>query len=160
VPALVQLLPDKELSHMARYALERIEATAAADAMRNALPKLDAALKVGVIGSLGVRRDVESVPVLASLASDSDPAVAQAATLALGAIRTRAAADALAATKPNGADAERANIDASLACAEEVLSSGDTVAAKSVYQRFVGAQQPKHVRLAATRGLLACAGKK
>ena len=49
---------------MARYALERIPAAAAAAALRDALPKLTGTLKVGVIGSLGVRRDAASVPWL------------------------------------------------------------------------------------------------
>ncbi len=48
VPALAALLPDKDLSHMARYALERIPAPEAAAAMRDALPGLSGALKAGV----------------------------------------------------------------------------------------------------------------
>ena len=71
VPTLAGLLADKDLSHMARYALERIPAPEAAQAMRDALPKLNGALKVGVIGSLGVRRDAASVPALAALLADS-----------------------------------------------------------------------------------------
>ena len=65
VPTLAALLADEDLSHMARYALERIPAPEAAQAMRDALPKIDNALKVGVMGSLGVRQDVASVPALA-----------------------------------------------------------------------------------------------
>ena len=61
VPALAAILPDEDLSHMARYALERIPAAEAAAALRDALPKLNGKLKVGVIGSLGVRRDAESI---------------------------------------------------------------------------------------------------
>ncbi|MGQ9592645.1 MAG: hypothetical protein ACUVYA_20400, partial [Planctomycetota bacterium] len=38
VPALAALLGDRDLSHMARYALERIEAPAAGAALREALP--------------------------------------------------------------------------------------------------------------------------
>ncbi len=61
---------------MARYALERIPAPEAAQAMRDALPQLSGKLKVGVIGSLGVRQDAASVPALAALLGDADPAVA------------------------------------------------------------------------------------
>ena len=39
VSALAALLADKDLSHMARYALERIPATEAARTLRNALPE-------------------------------------------------------------------------------------------------------------------------
>ena len=43
VPALATLLPDKDLSHMARYALERIPAPEAAKALRDALAKTSGA---------------------------------------------------------------------------------------------------------------------
>ena len=87
VPTLASLLSDKDLAHMARFALERIPAPQAAQALREALPKLNGSLKIGVISSLGVRRDAESVAPLAKLLTDSDPAVARAAAIALGDIR-------------------------------------------------------------------------
>ena len=76
VPALAALLPDKDLSHMARYALERIPAPEAGKALRDALAKTSGAEKAGVIGSLGARRDAESVADLAALVGDSDAAIA------------------------------------------------------------------------------------
>lgn len=112
VPVLAKLLLDKDNSHMARYALERIQDPAAAQAMRDALPKLTGAQKIGAIGSLGVRRDAESVPVLAELVGDSDAAVARAAAYALGDIRTSAAAKALAASKSASAEVKPAVTDA------------------------------------------------
>ena len=160
VPTLAELLVDKDLSHMARYALERISAPEAAQALRDALPKVNGALKVGVIGSLGVRRDAASVPALAALLGDGDVAVARAAALALGAIRTPAAAQALAGAKTGNAEAKPAVTDACLACAEGLLADGKKAEALAMYKKFVGEDQPKHVRLAATRGMLACAGKK
>ena len=81
VPTLAGLLSDKDLAHMARFALERIPAPEAAQALRDALPKLNGSLKIGVISSLGVRRDAESVAPLAKLLTDSDSAVARAAAL-------------------------------------------------------------------------------
>lgn len=157
--ALAALLPDKNLSHMARYALERIPAAEAAKAMRDALPKLSGALKVGVIGSLGVRQDAQSVAELGELLSNDDAAVARGAAIALGAIRSRAAAQALAKGKPNP-QAKPAVTDASLACAEAILADGKNADALVIYKRLAGRDQPKHVRLAATRGMLNCAGKK
>lgn len=159
VPALAELLPEQDHSHMARYALERIPAPEAAQAMRDALPKLSSALKVGVIGSLGVRQDAASVPALAGLLGNADVAVAKAAAFALGAIRTAEAAQALADAEPADAEAQFAATDASLACAEALLSDGKKVAALAIYKGLAGEDQPKHVRLAATRGMLACAGK-
>ncbi|NLX55722.1 MAG: hypothetical protein GXY58_11465 [Planctomycetaceae bacterium] len=159
VPALASLLADAELAHMARYALERIPAPEAAAAMRAALPQLSGLLRVGVIGSLGVRRDVESVPALAALLDDPDPAVACAAAVALGAIRTPDAAAALAGSSVSHAEVRRATTDASLACAESLLAGGQRAEALAIYRRFAGEDQPKHVKLAATRGILACAGQ-
>lgn len=157
VPTLAALLPQKDDSHMARYALERIPASEAARAMRDALPKLDAPLKVGVIGSLGVRQDQESVPLLASLLDDADASVARSAALALGSIGSKAAAEALAASKPSGENI--AAIDALLASAEGLLADGKKADALAIYKGLVGQSQAKQVRLAATRGMLACAGK-
>jgi hypothetical protein len=159
VPTLAELLPQAENSHMARYALERIPAREAAAALRDALPKLSGKLKIGVIGSLGVRKDRASVPALAALLTDSDPAIVRAAALALGDIGTRKAAEALATAKPSGVEAKRATADASLECAETLLSRGRKALALAVYKQLAKPDQPKHVRLAATRGMLACAGK-
>ncbi len=144
---------------MARYALERIPAPEAAKAMRDALSSVSAELKVGIISSLGTRQDETSVATLGKLIGDQDVAVARAAAHALGAIRSPAAADALTGSKPSG-DVQSATTDASFACAEALLSDGKQTAALSVYKGLAGADQPKHVRLAATRGMLACAGKK
>jgi len=159
VPALAELLPHPEHSHMARYALERIPAPEAAQAMRDALPKIDNVLKIGVMGSLGVRQDAASVAALAALLGNADVTVARSAVLALGAIRTPEAARALREGKPESSEARTAAIDASLACAEGLLAAGKKADAMAVYKGFIGEDQPKHVRLAATRGMLACAGK-
>lgn len=159
VPALAALLTEEKLAHMARFALERNPAPEAAAALRDALPKLSGNLKVGLISSLGARRDAESVTVLAALMQDADAAVATAAALALGAIRSAEAAKALGQAKPAAA-AEAAVTDASLACAEALLAAGQNGEALAIYRKFVGEAHPKHVRLAATRGMLACAGKK
>src|SRR4029079_16929930 len=53
VPALAALLSHADRSHMARYALQRIHAPEAGDALRKALSQLNGNLKIGVIGSLG-----------------------------------------------------------------------------------------------------------
>jgi HEAT repeat protein len=159
VPALAELLPAKDSSHMARYALERIPVPEAAQAMRDTLPKLDNALKLGVMGSLGVRQDVASVPALVALLGDADVIVARSAALALGAIRAPEAARALREAKPEKIEAKIAVTDACLACAEGLLAAGKKGEAMAVYKAFIGEDQPKHIRLAATRGMLACAGK-
>jgi HEAT repeat protein len=153
VSALAGLLPDKDLSHMARYALERIPTPGAAKALRDALPKVEEAQKVGIIGSLGVRQDADSVGALSRELSDSQSPVAQAAACALGAIQTAAAAKAL--SKSN----HPAAIDASLCCAEAFLTDGKRIEALAIYNGLATDEQPKHIRMAATRGKLACLAK-
>ncbi len=95
VPALALLLGDPELSHMVRYALEPIPDPSVDAALRDALHTVKGRPLLGVIGSIGMRRDEQAVPTLAKLLADSDPAVAGAAARALGGIGTAAAAKAL-----------------------------------------------------------------
>jgi len=159
VSTLAELLTDEKLAHMARYALERIPAPEAAAALRDALPKLAGALKVGVISSLGTRKDAASVPALGELAGDGDPLVARAAAFALGVIRTPEAARALSQA-PAADEVKSAVTDASLACAESLLAAGKNLDALAIYKGLVAGDPPKHVKLAATRGMLECAGKK
>ncbi len=95
VAPLAALLGDEKLAHMARYALEPIPDPAVDDALRDALGKLKGRPLVGVIGSIGVRRDIKAVEPLCKLLKDTDADVAQAAARALGSFGTPAAAKAL-----------------------------------------------------------------
>ena len=161
VPALAAMLSDEDLSHMARYALERIPAAEAAAAMRDALPKLSGALKVGVIGSLGVRRDAASVAALAGSLGDADKSIASAAAHALGTIGTPEAGKALGACLKNVPEGMMPAIaDACLLCADALLADNKNAEAKLLCASLNTEEQPKHVRLAATRGMLAAVGKK
>lgn len=160
VPALAAFLADAEWSHMARYALERIPAPEAAQALRDALPKVSGKLKVGMIGSLGVRRDAASVPALAALVGHADATIASAAATALSDIATVEAGQALAkpvATTP--LTLRPVVADAMLACAERLLAQNNLAAAKEAYQALLTANPSKATRLAATRGLLIVRGK-
>lgn len=160
VPALAELLGQAEDSHMARYALERISAPEAGQALRDALAKVHDALKIGVMGSLGVRGDTACIPQLSALLRSTNSSVASAAAYALGALHTSESAKGLSQAAAASEPVRRAAIDAALACAEKLLADGKRAEALQLYKQFNGEQQPKHVRLAATRGILACAGKK
>ncbi|MBM4156816.1 MAG: hypothetical protein FJ221_17575, partial [Lentisphaerae bacterium] len=59
VPVLAALLPNAELSHAARVALEMIPDPAAGEALRAALGTTTGALRTGVAGSLGQLRDAK-----------------------------------------------------------------------------------------------------
>src|SRR5262249_44880600 len=67
VRPLAALLGDEKLAHMARYALEPIPDPAVDEALRAALGRLEGRPLVGVIGSIGVRRDAKAVNPLAGL---------------------------------------------------------------------------------------------
>ena len=158
VPALAALLPDEKLSHMARYALESILAPEAGQALREALPKVPAKLKIGIISSLGVRGEATSLAPLQALLTDSDAAVASAAAHALGRTGSLEAAKALVTAKPSAAT-KAAVADASLVCAETLLTAGKKPAAKITYEKLLASTPSKAVKEAATRGLQACADK-
>jgi hypothetical protein len=162
VSALAALLSSEDHSHMARFALERIGAPEAAEALRTALGKVEGTLKIGMISSLASRGDKASVPAIGGLLG-GDAKVAAAAAEALGTLRTPEAAAALAGAKAVG-DVAAAITDARLACAEGFLAKGDRTAAKAIYESInaaVGAEPKTHreraVRVAAKRGLLATA---
>ena len=152
-PALEALLANPDLSHMARYALERIPAREAGQALERQLRKLNGNVKIGVISSLGTRG--QGVSLLKPLLQDSDEAVARAAAIALGRIASVDANKALASAKPRPALAD-VFADASMACAEKLLSTGHAKEAKATYQRLLKNNPPELIRLAAERGLKAC----
>ena len=161
VPALVPLLADRDESHMARFALERIPA-AAADALRQALGTVRGDLAIGMISSLANRRDAASVKPLAALLG-GDAATAAAAASALGRIATADAAAALAAVKIQPGPVADAVIDGRLACADAFLAAGNRGSAQAIYESIaarIGDTPTTHrdrvVRIAAQSGILAC----
>ena len=159
VPALATLLADEYHSHMARYALERMAAPEAAQALRDALPKLSGKMKIGLISSIGSRRDTAAVSALSGLLKDQNAAIARAAAVALGVIGTPEAAKALQEGQPSAAEAKQSVIDAQLACAEALLADSKAALAFGIYKSLAGDNQGRLVRLAATRGMLSCANR-
>lgn len=159
VPALARLLTEEADAHLARHALERIPGAEAAAALQDALPKLAGKLKIGVIGSLAARREVGAVPALAGLLNDADPAVARSATLALGTIGGDEAVRALQDAIRTAGKENLTLIDALLSCAEFLLAGRQPVEAAAIYKSLSGETHSWLVRLAASRGLLACLGE-
>ena len=161
VPQLAALLGDKDNSHMARFALERMPAAEAATALRDAAATAQGDLRIGILGSLGKRRDAASVPLLvAALAGDPKTAVVAAASL--GMIQSPEAVQALATIDVvSGSPLAAAALDARLACAEAFLRQGKRADAAAIYQALAKAAEgkpaAKAIAVAATRGLVACA---
>jgi len=161
VPALAALLTDAKLSHMARYALERYKTPEAVKAMRDAVTKATGKSKIGVINSLGVCRDAESVAALTALLGDADAGVAGAAAHALGSIGNSDAAKALAAFQAKAPAALKVTAgDAYLACAERLLADGKKLEALVIYKALNAPEQPKQIQMAAKRGMAAALGQK
>ena len=110
---------------------------------------------VGVIGSIGVRRDAKAVGPLVRFLEDPDAEVARAAARALGKIATPDAAKALSQTLAKAPAKLRPVVaDACLACAEALLAQDKRSEAAAMYQRVGKADLPKHFRVAAAHGAL------
>ena len=159
VPTLAALLGDEKLSHMARYAMETIRDPSADKALRDALNTVQGMPRLGVIGSLGARRDAQAVDALAALLKESE--TAEAAARALGNIGTPAAAKRLEDALPNASGRNQLAVCEGLfRCAEVLAAEGDSAASQAIYDRVRGlADAPQQVRAAALRGAILVRGK-
>ncbi len=160
VPALAALLDDPQLAAWARIALEAIPDRAADRALRDAAARLRGPLLVGVINSIGVRRDAAAVALLSQKLRDADPEVASAAAIALGHIGGRRAAAALQktlATAPPPVADEVAR--GCVLCAEGFLADKQTSRAIELYERVRTARVSKPRILEATRGAILARGR-
>jgi HEAT repeat protein len=159
VPALAALLPDGQLSSWARIALEAIPDAAADEALRESIDKLKGRLLVGVINSIGVRRDGKSVSTLIGRLKDGDPEVASAAAVALGHIGGATAAKALQQSLPNAPSAVRdAVAEGCVLCAEKLLAEAQPAEAIRLYDAVRKTDVPKPRILHATRGAILARG--
>jgi HEAT repeat protein len=164
VAPLAALLGDQKLSHLARYGLEPNPDPAVDDALRKALGELKGRLLIGVIGSLGVRRDVQAVQSLAGLLKDTDPDVAGAAARALGRIGNAAATEALEGALDGAAPALRLGVSEGLfRCADHLIANGKTKEARAICEKLNRPDLPLQVRANAARkarflGIEAAAG--
>ena len=159
VPALAALLPDKELASWARIALEAIPDAAADNALREAMGKVQGRLLIGVINSIGVRRDAKAVDALVQRLKDADAEVASAAAAALGRIGGAAAVKALEpllASAPPGVRPTAA--EGCILCAERFLADGNRDEAVRLYDAVRKADVPKQRILEATRGAILARG--
>jgi HEAT repeat protein len=159
VPTLAELLGDEELSHMARYALEGIRDPSVDAALRDALGKVQGRPLLGVIGSIGVRRDAEAVDALAGLFKDPD--AAQAVARSLGNIGTLEAANALEyiLARTLGGN-QLAVCEGLLRCAEALAADAQADSSQGIYDRLYGWEKaPSQVRAAALRGAILSRGE-
>ena len=154
IPALAALLADEKLSHMARYALESMPYPEVDQALRDALDTAEGLPKAGVISSIGVRRDLEAVSLLAPLLKDPNADVARTTMGALGRIATPKAVKALMDYSNAVPDPMRpALIEGLLAAANRLVEDDKAKQAVSIYQELLESSWPMHARMGAFRGL-------
>ena len=159
VAPLAALLSDEKLSHMARYAMETIQDPSVDEAFRDALGKLKGMPLVGVIGSVGVRRDTQAVGALAKMLKDSDAVVAQASARALGNIGNSAAVTALRNELGNASGQKKLHVCEGLfRCAETAVAEGRKQQAIEIYDQLRKLDDPHQVRGGAVRGAILARG--
>jgi HEAT repeat protein len=155
VPALAPLLANEELSSWARIALEAIPGPAADAALRNALGKVQGRLLVGVINSIGNRRDARAVEGLVAKLKDSNADVASAAAVALGHIGGAQATQALAQSLAGAPAGVRSAVaEGCILCAEKLLAEEKSTEAGKLYDTVRQADVPTQRMLEATRGAI------
>ena len=159
VPVLAPLLADPQLASWARIALETIPGPAADTALRDALGRAQGRLLIGVINSLGVRRDAAAIEVLLAKLKDADTEVASAAAVALGKIGGGRAAEGLLAVLASAPGGVRPAVaEGSILCAEHFLAGGKAPDAVKLYDRVCSADVPRQLVLEATRGAILSRG--
>ena len=150
VAILADLLSDEELAHAARFALEGIPDPAVDAVLRDSLGKLEGQQLVGVINSIGVRRDTEAVDQLTALLDDSNAEAVAAAEAALGTIANKTAVATLLKRLAEGGNDSNSTIDACLAAGEMLVANNQKTEAIEVYDAVRKADVPRQLQIAAT----------
>jgi HEAT repeat protein len=159
VPAVAPLVLDEELSVHARNVLEHVPGPESEKALRDALGQAKGRTRIGVINSVGARRDAASASALIKILGE-DPQSAAAAAKALGEIGTPEATKALAAARGKGpALVQQAVVDGTLIGADRLVAAGQRNQAITLLEGLTDASQPVHARAAAKRTLSAVTRK-
>lgn len=150
VPVVAKILRDKELAHMARAVLVILEGKEAGDALRDALADTQGAVRVGMINSLGDRRDPAYLQPLAQLLPQADADTTRALLNAIAKIGGEKAAEILLAAKaPEALQSEWAA--AVLRCADGLAAGGQTGPALSIGSKLIEGPSSPAARMGAFR---------
>ena len=154
VPELEKLLTDPELSHMARYALGRIDAPEAGVALHRALKKTSGKIKAGIINTLVEVNYGRALGDFMGLIGNSDKDVAIAAIRATGHFPCNSSVSALRRARRSADKDIQIEISAALLTSAEVfLANGDKKRSAAIYEDFYSGNYPGHLRVAGLRGL-------
>lgn len=154
LPTLTAMLANSDTCDDARYALERLSGAGVDAALRDAMRTASGPALVGIVNSLGERRDPEAVPLIAQLLQSDDLLVATAAALAIGKIGGDDAEKALETALWTAAP-QRAKpfLDALLTAAETRLAHGDRARASAIYVELAAPGNTVRARCAGLQGL-------
>ena len=159
VPALAPLLNDEKLISWARIALESIPGPEADATLRNAMGTLKGRSLIGVINSIGFRRDAAAVPGLTERLGDKDAEVASAAAVALGKIGGEPATKTLRQSLAGAPETVRSAVaEGCILVAERLLADGKASDAAAIYDEVREAAVPKQRIVEATRGAILARG--
>ncbi len=161
VPTLVSMLKDTKTSDIARFALERIPGENVDKALRKELSRTSGLPKIGIINTLGQRRDRKSVKDFGKLLDDTDNQVAEAAIVALGKIADENSAQLLKSVMDkNNEEIRNKALDAYLKCADQMVTDGKGNTASEIYNHVFSQDFPEAIRSATLRGMVTVAGEK
>jgi HEAT repeat protein len=154
VVPLASVLLDEKLSHPARIGLQQISGSAATAALCAAATQAKGSILIGIINSLGDRRDPDAVTVLTQLLAEPDTLIVQASATALGKIGNAEALQALQKRFTEiEIDQKRVLVDGLFACAEQLRTMGNAKEAATVYAAIrVQKELPVSCRCGAIRG--------
>ena len=123
VPVLADLLQVPELFDSARFALEKIPGEASALSLRNALQTAEGKNRIGIITSLGLRKDVKSIPSIAIFLNNSDLDTVISAGSALSMMEEESALSALWTARSQATETARLKLTQHVfACADKILA--------------------------------------
>jgi HEAT repeat protein len=158
IPVLAGLLSNPELAHYARFGLETIPDPSVDDTLRDAAGKLQGQLLVGVLSSIGSRRDAKAVGLLTAKLGDSDRAVATAAAISLGRIASPEAVAVLEKALAGSPEIRTAVAGACLTAADVLLTQGKKAESAAIYDVLRKADVVKYIQLAAIEGAIRARG--
>ena len=157
---LAKLLTDPQLASWSRIALEAIPGAAPDEALRKSSESLEGNLLIGVLNSIGVRRDAGSVEVLTKRLSDKNEDVAAAAAVALGRVGNEAAVKVLRPGLANASAKVRSAVaEGCVLAAERMHADGKSPDAVALYDEIRKTELPKQRIVEATRGAILARGK-
>ena len=159
VPILEKLLRDAELSHLARVALEGIPSKRVDAVFRKQLESAQGDLLIGIIDSIGARRDADAVPELLGVLPASKPEVQAAILYALSNIATKECSESLRnmLKTPTGLSSDLV-ADFVMRCADRLAKDGNAAEAITMYQSVRGTSASRKILDAATIAIIRLSG--